>query len=162
MANYSGRKCWMVKYLQTNRSDEHEQAFKCYVVQSVNVNNATPSRVGQYESTHRMKQNKSMNENKIYILSSSMINVRCASVNQARAVVHEFDAEARAQAHTLRNAWIICIWKHYWGFAGCIERRTTSSSWRTWSTNLLDKLIDERLCARTKKKAYIVMIYIID
>ena len=36
-----------------------------------------------------------------------MINVRCASVNQARAVVHELDAEARAQARTLRNAWII-------------------------------------------------------
>ena len=99
----------MIKYLQTNRSDEHEQAFKCNVVQSDQVNNATPSRAGQYESTHRMKHNQEMNEYEIYIRTSSMINVRCSSVNQARAVVHEFDAEARAQARTLRNAWIICI-----------------------------------------------------
>ena len=72
------------------------------------VNNATPSRAGQYESTHRMKHNQAMNEYEIYIRTSSMINVRCASVNQARAVVHELDTEARAQARTLRNAWIIC------------------------------------------------------
>ena len=99
----------MVQYLQTNRSDEHEQAFKCNVVQSDKVNNATPSRVGQYESTHRKKQNQAMNEKEVYIRTSSMINVRCATVNQARAVVHELEAEARAQARTLRNAWIICI-----------------------------------------------------
>ena len=98
----------MVKYLLTNRSDEHEQAFKCNVVLSDQVNNATPSRTGQYESTHRMKHDQAMNEYEIYIRTSYMINVRCASVNQARAVVHELDAEARAQARTLRNAWIIC------------------------------------------------------
>ena len=51
-----------------------------------------------------MKQNQAMNEKKSYIRTSSMTNVRCASVNQARAVVHELDAEARAQARTLRNA----------------------------------------------------------
>ena len=37
MANYSGRKCWMVKCLQTNRSDEHEQAFKCNVVHRIKL-----------------------------------------------------------------------------------------------------------------------------
>ena len=67
MENYSGRKCWMVKYLLTNRSDEHEQAFTCNVVQSDQVNNATPSRAGQYESTHRMKHNQAMNGKSIFV-----------------------------------------------------------------------------------------------
>ena len=54
-----------------------------------------------------MKQNQAINETEIIIRTSPMSTVRYASVNQARAVVRELGAEARAQARALRSAWII-------------------------------------------------------
>ena len=57
------------------------------------------------------EENQVTNETKIITRISSMIIVRCASVNRAPAIVHELDAEARVQARTLRSAGIILIWK---------------------------------------------------
>ena len=49
-------------------------------------------------------KNQAINETKVIVRTSSMITVRCVSVNWARAVVHELDAEARVRARTLQSA----------------------------------------------------------
>ena len=53
------------------------------------------------------QKHQATNETKITVRNSSMITVRCASVNRALAIVHELDAETRVQARTLRSTGII-------------------------------------------------------
>ena len=100
-----------------------------------------------------MRKNQAIYETQIYILTSSMITVRCASVNRVRAVVHEL-TQKPVYRHVPYEARVQFESENFPGFLfdllnGARGPAADGPDRRTCSTNL----IHERMCSRTKEKA---------
>ena len=161
--SYSDQNFWMDKYLQTTGSDEHEQAFKSWQCSAIvrltmrhHRESANMKARIEWNKIKQLMKRKSFSVPLSWLLCDvhqwNRLGVLLMSLTQ-KPVHRHVPYETRV-LHASGNITGVPLYL----MNDARRPAADGPDRRTCSTNL----IDERLCSRTKKKSYIVILCIGD